>query len=58
MDLSISYECPDCKTIFREKLTELFPGRPRLCRHCGGMTRLTPDSLRGLAADLREFIGS
>ncbi len=55
MDLSISYECPDCKRTFREKLNELFPGKPHLCQECGSWTRLTPDSLRGLKADLREF---
>ncbi len=55
MDLSIDYECPECRKTFNHRLMELCPGDNRECSECGINTVLTPTSLKGLEVALKQF---
>lgn len=52
MELSIGYTCPCCGKITEQNLTELSPGRTRICTPCQVPTELTQDNLRRFATQL------
>lgn len=55
MDLSINFECPECRKVQLLKIVDLAPGRNRSCRHCGTPTELTEAAVAELACRLRSF---
>lgn len=55
MELSIDFECPECRQVQAQKVVDLFPGRRQACLACGTATTLTEGSLAALQRRLREF---
>lgn len=56
MELSIDFECPQCRKVQPLKVADLSPGRRRICHACGTATELTEGGLAELARHLREFL--
>lgn len=57
MDLSIDFECPECRKVQSKKLADLSPGRRQACLACGTPTELTESGLEELKHRLREIGG-
>jgi hypothetical protein len=55
MELSIDFECPECRTVQPQKVTDFSPGRRGACLACGTATELTEGSLKTLQRCLREL---
>jgi hypothetical protein len=58
MDLSINFECPECRKVQPLKVADLSPGRSRVCHDCGAATELTDVGAAELERRLREFFRS
>ncbi|HEY7745161.1 MAG TPA: hypothetical protein VIA07_02405, partial [Desulfuromonadales bacterium] len=58
MDLSIDFECPECRKVHSKKLADLSPGRRQACLACGTPTELTVSGLKELKHRLRESVGA
>jgi len=57
MELSITYECPQCRQSLFQPLRDLSPGQIRNCSECGTPLGLTPQGLAHLRQDLIHLIG-
>ena len=55
MELSITYECPQCGKAVPKKVVDLAPGAPRQCPDCGATTLLTKSGLLDLQSALEDF---
>jgi len=57
MELSIKFECPQCRQAHLQRLLDLTPGQARTCPHCGTPVGLTVQGLDHLRQDLIQFVG-
>jgi hypothetical protein len=57
MELSIDFECPECRIIQSQKLADFSLGRRQTCFACGTPTELTEVGLKELQHRLRELCG-
>jgi endogenous inhibitor of DNA gyrase (YacG/DUF329 family) len=55
MELTIDYECPQCKTSSHQRLSDISPGKIRKCARCGTPLVLTIDGLRGFERALHAY---
>lgn len=55
MELTIDYECPQCKKSFIQRFDELSPGKARVCPRCGTPLVLTIEGLRGFGRALEVY---
>lgn len=55
MELTIDYECPQCKQNSHQRFVDLSPGKLRKCSHCGSTVILTIDGLRGFERALEAY---
>lgn len=55
MDLSIEFECPECRKVQPLKIADLSLGKRRGCLDCGAATELTEGSLEALQRSLQEL---
>lgn len=55
MELSINFECPECREVQPLKLADFSLGRRRICHDCGAATELTEAGVEELEHRLREF---
>lgn len=55
MDLSINFECSQCRKLQPLKIADLSPGGSRSCRQCGAPTELTEAAVAELARNLQDF---
>jgi len=55
MDLSINFECSQCRELQPLKIVDLSLGGSRLCHQCGAATELTEAAVAELARHLREL---
>ncbi len=55
MELTIDYECPQCKQSSHQRFADISPGKARKCAHCGAIVHLTIDGLRGFEKALEAY---
>jgi hypothetical protein len=55
MDLSINFECPECRKVQPLKMADFSPGQKRTCHDCGAATELTEAGVVELEFRLREL---
>jgi hypothetical protein len=58
MELSIDFECPECRTVQPQKLADFATGTRGACLACGTETELTESGLKALQRRLRELCES
>ncbi len=57
MDLSINFECPECRTIHSRNVTEIALGKRQDCLSCGSPTELTEHGLEEFRRRLCDIYG-
>jgi ribosomal protein L37AE/L43A len=55
MELTIDYECPQCKKSYLQRFADISPGKLRKCARCGATVVLTIEGLRGFERALAAY---
>ena len=55
MQLEADLPCPGCKKKFKQKLSEMSPGKSKKCPHCSATIKFTGDDMRKLQKSIDDF---